>query len=263
MTEAEKPTAKKPPRGGRKGGRGYPKVKLGQAIAYAKKLVGKTHTGPMPASTILPGVFGNAGPIGKVRASALKQYGLLLGTSAAYKASPLAKDIEAAPDAETSRPLLHLAFRNSKLFSEILDTFQGDTVSKGKIEQRAKGLEVHPESAQECAQIFMDSAVFAGMGTVAGDSISLNMSEVKAALQLPGDEGTDDSDTDDNGGESEEPADTEVAGEQDPTVKDGAGGPAAKSGQKANVNLNLTVDSTTDPEKLEKQLRLLRQFGML
>jgi len=59
MAEAEKASAKKtsPPKGGRKGGTGYPKVKLEQAVAYAKKLVGKTHTGPQPALTILPGVF--------------------------------------------------------------------------------------------------------------------------------------------------------------------------------------------------------------
>jgi hypothetical protein len=146
------------------------------------------------------------------------------------------------------------------LFSQILDTYQGDTVTKGKIEQRAKGLEVHTESAEDCAQIFMDSAVFAGLGTVTGDSISLIKSEVTAVPPLPTDEDTADSDIEENGGESEEPADAEVAAKQDPKA---AGKPVAKSGQKANVNLNLTVDSTTDPEKLEKQLKLLRQFGML
>jgi hypothetical protein len=88
------------------------------------------------------------------------------------------------------------------------------------------------------------------LGTLPGVNVPL----------LPPDEDTDDSDIDENGGESEEPADAEEAGKQD--QKD-AGKPAAKSGQKANVNLNLTVDSTTDPEKLEKQLKLLRQFGML
>jgi hypothetical protein len=262
MAEAEKASAKKtsPPKGGRKGVTGYPKVKLEQAVAYAKKLVGKTHTGPQPALTILPGVFGSATTTGKIRASALKQYGLLSGTSSAYKASQLAKDIDAAPDAGTRSPLLQQAFRNSKLFSQILDTYQGDTVTKGKIEQRAKGLEVHTDSAEDCAQIFMDSAAFAGLGTVTGDSISLIKSEVTVVPPLPADEDTDDFDIDENGGESEEPADAEVAGNQD---QNNAGKPAAKSGQKANVNLNLTVDSTTDPEKLEKQLKLLRQFGML
>lgn len=257
--EAKKPH---PPKGGRKGGTSYPKVKLDKAVAYAKKLVGKTHTGPLPASTILPGVFGSSGNTGKskTRASALKQYGLLTGSSEAYKASQLAKDIDAAPDPETKNPLLHKAFRSSKLFSQILDTYQGDTVTKGKIEQRAKGLEVHTDSAEDCAQIFMDSAVFAGLGTVTGDSISLTKSEITVVPPLPADEDTDDSDIDENEGESAESATAEVAGKQD---SKGVGKPAAKSGQKAIVNLDLTVDSTTDPEKLEKQLKLLRQFGLL
>ena len=263
MAESEKATAKKagPPKGGRKGGTGYPKVKLEQAVAFAKKLVGKTHTGPMPASTILPGVFKSGGSTGKIRASALKQYGLLSGTPTAYKASQLAKDIDAASDAETRSPLLHQAFRTPKLFSQILDTYQGDTVTKGKIEQRAKGLEVHTDSAGDCAQIFIDSAVFAGLATVNGDSISLIQTEAKIVPPLPtGSEETDDSDLEDNGEESEEMPDAEVDGKQDTK---GAGKLAAKARQKANANLNLTVDSTTDPEKLEKQLKLLRQFGLL
>ena len=90
MPETEKPTAKKPPKGGRKGGVLFPKIGLKQALEYAKKVVSKTHTGPQPEKTILPGVFGSAGPTGKVRASALKQYGLLEGAVDGYQATKLA-----------------------------------------------------------------------------------------------------------------------------------------------------------------------------
>jgi hypothetical protein len=31
----------------------------------------------------------------------------------------------------------------------------------------------------------------------------------------------------------------------------------------AGVQVNLTVDSSSDPDKLEKQLKLLKQFGLL
>jgi hypothetical protein len=173
MAETEKPAAaKKLPKGGRKGGTLFPKINLKQALDYSKKLVSKTHTGPQPEKTILPGVFGNAGGPGKVRASALKQYGLLEGTVDAYKATKLAKDIDAAPDNDRS-PLLQRAFLSSKLFKQVFETFHGDSVSKAKIEQRAKGLDVHPESAGECAQLFIDSAVTASLGTVSGDSIVL------------------------------------------------------------------------------------------
>src|SRR5271165_1936182 len=173
MAETEKTAAtKKPPKGGRKGGTLFPKINLKQALDYSKKLVSKTHTGPQPEETILPGVFGNAGATGKVRVSALKQFGLLEGTADAYKATKLAKDIDATPEEDRS-PLLTRAFLSSKLLKEIFETFHGDSVSKSKIEQRAKGLNVHPESAEECAQLFVDSAVTARLGTVNGDSISL------------------------------------------------------------------------------------------
>src|SRR5260370_24144240 len=147
MGETEKPaTTKKTLKGGRKGGTLFPKIKLKKALDYGKKLVAKTHTGPQPEKTILPGVFGNAGPGGKVRASALKQFGLLEGTADAYQATQLAKDIDAAPP-EDRPPLLQRAFRSSKLFNQIFETFHGDTVSKAKIEQRARGLQVHPDSS--------------------------------------------------------------------------------------------------------------------
>src|SRR5258708_843261 len=140
MTETKTAATKTPHKGGRKGGTLFPKINLTQALDYAKKLVSKTHTGALPEKTILPGVFKNSGPNGKVRASALKQYGLMQGTSAGYEATKLAKEIDAAPTEERF-PLLQRAFLSSKLFKEIFTTFQDDSVSKAKIEQRAKGLD--------------------------------------------------------------------------------------------------------------------------
>ena len=100
MVEAEKPkTAKARPKGGRKGGALFPKINLEQSLEYSKKLVSKTHTGPMPEKTLLPGVFGSATNPGKVRASALKQFGLLEGSAQARQgATKLAKDVDASTD---------------------------------------------------------------------------------------------------------------------------------------------------------------------
>jgi hypothetical protein len=67
----------KMPKGGRKGGTIFPRLNLKQALEYSKKLVSKTAVAPQPGATILAGVFNNAGPEGKVRLSALKQFGLL------------------------------------------------------------------------------------------------------------------------------------------------------------------------------------------
>lgn len=263
MADAEKPSKKQPPKGGRKGGTLFPKVKLQQAVDYAKKLVSKTHTGPLPEKTILPGVFGNAGSSGKIRASALKQYGLLEGQTEEYKATQLAKDLDAAPDDDARTPLLQRALLSSKTFLEIFQTFQGDTVSKAKVVQRAKGLKVHPDSADECADIFVDSAITAKLASNAtGDSITLIHTSVASSPQADGANVPEAAEE-----QEEQPPD---AGEADPeenhqpdtpTEQDEAPGRQAKA--KAIVNLNLTVDSSSDPDKLEKQLKLLKQFGML
>ncbi len=260
-TEAEKPLpAKKLPKGGRKGGTMFPKINLKQALGYGKKLVSKTHTGPQAEKTILPGVFGNAGSVGKVRASALRQYGLLEGGADAYKATKLAKQIEAAPDTERP-PLLQQAFLSSKLFNQIFQTFHGDTVSKPKIEQVAKRLEVHPESAGECTQLFIESAVTAGIGTVSGESITLlTAAETSQASEPPSIEsaetGIDEQETEEFGGA------TETDGTS--TDKDGSEPESKKPGeQSTGIALTLSVDPSSDPDKLEKQLKLLRQYGII
>lgn len=264
MAETEKSTAtNRPPKGGRKGGTLFPKINLTQALDYGKKLVAKTHTGALPEKTILPGVFKNAGAAGKVRGSALKQFGLMQGNAHAYEATKLAKDIDAAP-LEERLPLLQRAFLSSKLFKEIFTTFQDDSVSKAKIEQRAKGLEVHPESAAECAQLFMESAVTAGLGTINGELIAL----VNAGASAQGEEsaeGQDHEKSDDHEGVEDGAAAVEEA-----TTAAGAknsrhdeSGKRILSGAKAGVTVNLNVDSSSDPDKLEKQLRLLREFGVI
>lgn len=264
MADSEKPTQKQLSKGGRKGGTTFPRVNLQHAVTYAKKLVSKTHAGPLPEKTILPGVFGNAGSDGRIRASALKQYGLLEGQADEYKATQLAKDLDAAPDDDTCIPLLQRALLSPKIFLEIFQTFKGDTVSKAKVVQRAKGLNVHPDSADECADIFIKSAVMAKVASNAsGDSVALV--PATGASPLPQE------DTDSEREETDEGEKPLLGGgEADPEESHQVDAPADQNGisagqrkAKAIINLNLTVDSSSDPDKLEKQLKLLKQFGML
>ncbi len=265
MTDIESKTAKaKPPKGGRKGGALFPKINLEQALEHAKKLVGKTYTGPLPATTILPGVFGSAGPTGQVRAAALKQFGLLEGKTDAYRATQLARDIDAALYDE--RPtLLRRSLLTSKVFRQIFETYQGDTVSKAKIEQRAKGLKVHTESASDCAQIFIESAITAGLGTPNGDGITL----VRAGETAPADETAPEEVREETAIEESEKEPAAVAATTatpDPPKTSPNGRPAEPEkprAEKPAVTLSLTVDPTSDPEKLEKQLKLLRQYGVI
>ncbi|MFZ0797633.1 MAG: hypothetical protein WCA13_02660 [Terriglobales bacterium] len=268
MAEPTKPEKKKTPKGGRKGGTLFPKINLQKALEYGKKLVAKTHVASQPEDEILPGVFGNSGPEGKVRASALKQFGLMQGDAKAYEASQLAKDIDAALPDERSA-LLQRAVLASKLFNRIFDTFHGDTVSRAQIAKRAKELEVHPTSADECAQLFFDSAITAGLGTPSGENVQLiNVSAVAAtttAAPAPAANGQDDEEFE---GQVEEPEREHKAEESEiksPDANKGGGQPRDQSSAvpSADVRVNLTVDSSSDPDKLEKQLKLLKQFGLL
>jgi hypothetical protein len=261
MAGSEKTAApKKAPKGGRRGGTIFPKINLQKALEYGKKLVAKTHVGPQPEDEILPGVFGNSGPEGKVRASALKQFGLMQGEAKAYQATKLAKDIEAALTED--RPmLLQRAVLASKLFARIFDTFHGDTVSKAQIAKRAKELDVHPASADECAQFFVDSAITAGLGTLSGEAISLiNASVVTTPAAEPAaGQGTEQ--TEEHAEETEEDeVEATAATESAAAAKKGVH--AQLKGQSA-VTVNLTVDSSSDPDKLERQLKLLKQFGLV
>lgn len=253
MSATEKVKGKMP-KGGRKGGATFPRIPLKQALEYSDKLVSKTHTGALPEATILAGVFGS-GTYGQVRASALKQYGLMEGDKTAYKATQLAQAIDAALP-EEKPPLLKKALLTTKLFQEIFETFKGDTVSRAKIRQRAQALNVHPDSADECAGIFIESAETAELGKISGDDITLAQIEPATAPEPPS-------------VEPEEPEpitepEREDPGEESAATKTAAGGAATGDrAVKPGVVLNLNVDSSSDPDKLKKQLELLRQFKII
>jgi hypothetical protein len=269
MTEGKAPAvaAKKPPKGGRRGGTTFPRVGLKKALEYSQKLVRKTHTGPQPEDAILRGVFENVGPEGGVRASALKQYGLLEANGEGFKASDLARNIVAAPPEEQAA-LQQQAFLNSKLFKKIFDTYNGDAVSTSKIRQSALGLKVHLDSVDECVRLFIESAVLAGLATQDGDSLSLvQSSTIAPAADAKEDEPEVTSDEGDVASAKDGTA--AVAGStetQDAASTRNGGGKSDKATprtEKAAVAVNLNVDSSSDPDKLEKQLKLLRQYGVI
>jgi hypothetical protein len=253
MTEA---SGRKPPKGGRKGGTQYPRVNLEQAVEYARKLASKTHTGPQPAAVILPGVFGSARTRGQIRASALKQYSLLQGKPEAYEATALAKRINSAPS-EDLPPLLREACLSPKLFSTLYKTFQGDLVSNAKIRQQALQLEVHPDSADECVRIFVESSTFAGLAQLEADGVRFASTTADPSTQV--------------GSQSEPPAEvveeppetpagaTEPDAEAEPEVIP----PVQSNPRRPGPQVSINIDPSMDPEKLEKLLKVLKQYGAL
>ena len=264
MAQAAKSETKKMPKGGARGGTRFPQVNLQKALGYGKKLVSKTHNGPQPRQTILIGVFNNKGGLGNVRASALKQYGLMEGdTSEGYVASQLARDIEGAIP-EERRGLVQRAFLASKLFKQIYDTLQPDTVTRARVRQVVITEKVHPESADECVACFIEGAVHAGLGTLNGDSITLTKVDAVPSPAGLADNGRD-VDESEQIGESKQQHEAEEAESKSPDASESGGQLRHQTGDlpHADVRVNLAVDSSSDPDKLEKQLKLLKQYGLL
>jgi hypothetical protein len=255
-----------PGQGKPKGGTRFPRIPLEQALKYSTKLVSKTAIAPQTEATILAGVIGNSSSVGKIKASALKQYGLMEGTAKAHTATQLAKDIDAAADENERLPLIRQAMLTPKVFRDLFDTYHGDEASKGKIRSRTQQLEVHPDSGEECAELFMASAETAKLGTRVGDGIRL-----KAATDavLPRDVATDESNGEDTPEENIRSAQMEN-GEQDEIkstppayLGNPQDTPRPRPRTAADVTVNLTVDSSLDGDKLGKQLELLRRFGLI
>lgn len=256
---------------GRKGGSIFPRISLEEALKYSKKLVSKTAIGPQPEQTILAGVFGSSSGPGKIRLSALKQFGLLNGTVAGYRATQLAKDIEAAPDETAKKTLLARAMLSPKVYREIFNTYHGDLATKAQIRNRALGIDVHPDAGDTCTDLFIASVLTAGMGTAEADNVRLiSATETESATPELRDEDGEEADIidaddpdpaasiqEEKAKEDSPPSNSQASGQDD------AGSAARPRQRVADVTLNLTVDSSLDGEKLEKQLALLRRFGLI
>jgi hypothetical protein len=242
-------------------------------LGYARKLVSKTHTGPQPAEVVLSGVVGSKTNAGRIRMSALKQYGLLEGDAKAkFSASELAKKVTAAPADETV-PLLRQAMLSPTVFRKLFDTFHGDAVSKARLKQRAADLSVHPDSTASCVDLYVSGMVTAELVTVVGDQVkhiaSSEVSQPPAAaiavieteLEELDEEVAANNPTSGDGDQARQPADGLGEGAQPtkPSLPDGV----AAAGPRAVFNVNVTLDSSLDIEKLQKQLELLKRFGAI
>jgi len=236
---------KKMPKGGKKGGTRFPQIPLKQAVEFAKKLVARTHTGPQPETIILKGVFNNSGPTGAVRASALKQFGLLEGEASAYTATTLAKGINSAPNEELA-PLLQQALLAPKIFRDLFDTFQNDTVSIAKLRQQALKLGVHPDNGEKCVEMFVASAIYAGTAEQTGEDVKLSSTPVA-----------------ENSSEEKEITEIDEIEEPSDKFRKKNASPAKRTLPSGPINISLSLDSTMDPEKLEKYLKLLRDYGAI
>jgi hypothetical protein len=252
------------PKGERKGGTRYPRMRFSDAIKNARKLVSKTHTSPQSQESIIA-VVGAKGPKGEIKMSALRQYGFLEGKKATnFTASELAKRIASAPEDELL-PLLREAALKPTIFRAIFDVFHGEEVTKAKLKQRASELDVHPDLTDDCVETYLSAVTDARLATVTGDRIR-HVSETDLAETA-------------NTGSSPIDGDALSTAEED-KVETGEHGTAEQGGQgdehatgklktsseatpRAVFHVNVSLDSSLDTEKLEKQLALLKRFGAI
>ncbi|MGA7769829.1 MAG: hypothetical protein WCA27_26810 [Candidatus Sulfotelmatobacter sp.] len=255
------------PKGGRKGGTTFPRMGLTEALTYSDNVAKKTTTGPQSVENIRLGVFENKGPRGGVKAAALKQYGLLEEKNDTYDSTALARKILAAIDEE--KPLLwRQAFLTSKIFAQMYETYQGDLTTRPKLRSVAITKGVHSDNSDECVEHFVSSALKCGLAAEErSDGVQLVAKNASEPAPCPGEDGET---GDVNGGAAIDPlaAPPPPAATPDPKVVSRAKaddmspeGPPARG--KVQVNLNLHVDSSTDPETLRRQLEYLEKFGVI
>jgi len=262
-----KTTAKKMPKGGRKGGAVFPRMNLETAVGYAKRLVAKTHSGPQTKDIIYSGVLDAKGGAGNVKLSALKQYGFSIGNNEnGFAASEPAKLLASAPPEEIKSHCIAAVLR-PKVFKALFDTFHGDTVTLGKLKQRAAALNVHPEQTESCISIYLESAQLAGLVTPVGDSFRhVADSHAKVEALKQDDEAGQVENERGKAGEPETVQEPEQARTDTALAEQKSnGGDSVDSGSspRAIFNVNVTLDSSLDTDKLQKQLELLKKFGAI
>jgi hypothetical protein len=202
---------------------------------------------------VLSGVLGSTSSTGEIKVSALKQYGFLDGPSTGYVATDLSKKIASAPDEEIL-PLLRQATLTPPVFKGLFDTFHGDEVSKARIKQRACELKVHPDLSDKCTEIYISAICFSKLGSLDGDKIThISSSEISG-----GDKVSEDSIS--TNLEDGEDLNSELKVEVPPRSEIAV---SAERGGGAVFHVNVTLDSSLDIEKLQRQLEILKRYGAI
>ncbi len=154
----------------------------------------------------------------------------------------------------------------------IYTTYQGDTVSRARLGQAAATRKVHPESVEECVDLFIQGALTAALATQQGDDVKLiSSNEIGTSAMQSIDVTDDDLDTDSKDeklDQTESDPNSFPKPSVEPAAAVGTGArvdddPPPPTPKQANVHVNFTVDSSLDADKLQKHLELLRKFGVI
>lgn len=246
---------------GKKGGTMFPRYSLENLNAHLNSFVSKTHTNPISIEQLNAGVFGvgSQSIAGKIKYSALKQFGLLDGEYKKIKATELASKISMAEGDERIK-YFQEALSKVPAFVNALNTFQNSKAEKSKIGQYAvSSLKVHPDMKEDFVNILIESAQIAGLCTVEGNVASFSKVSMHIEKEEVDEEVNNVEEEIENGSGNEAIQSNGAFSNSDPYTNN----TTKKHGQVSNINVNIDVDPSMDPEKLEKLLKLLKNYGAI
>ncbi|MBX7531815.1 hypothetical protein K3165_02620 [Qipengyuania sp. 1XM1-15A] len=238
------------PKPGGKTAAQFPTHDLAQCIAWAERLVSKTHSAAQPLDIIYAAVVDAKGWRGRAKLSAMEQFGLAIYDGDTVEATDLAKEISRAPEDERGSSLKSAAL-TPKLFNAVYSTFSGDKVSLAKIRQRLLELGAHPDKVEKCVEIYSATLTFADLASLEGDQLTHGQAAKTAQTSgsLSSSEQAHDIPT------STEDQELEETRNMEPQNFLGRG--------RSAVEINISIDSTLDVEKLEQHLKLLKRYGAI
>jgi hypothetical protein len=141
-------------------------------------------------------------------------------------------------------------------------------VSKAKLKQRAAELKVHPDETSTCVDLYVDGMTTAELVTADGDQVSHLASDFSFASTTNAvDEAELESLAEEPQGDKKEEAkgnsDEEAGAVTNGANDEGRITGTDQSRPRAVFNVSVTLDSSLDIEKLQKQLELLKRFGAI
>lgn len=249
---------------GKKGGTRFPNYSLKDLLPNLKDLTSKTHSKPISIEQLSAGVFKIKAKsvTGQIKYSSLKQFQLAEGEYKAISATKLATDIVLASDDEKVS-FLRTAFLNVIPFKNAFETFQDSSIAKSKIKSYSvSSLKVHLDLSDKFVESFLASAEEAGLCTLKGDEVTFASSKgVEKNNSISdianADVGNDEFDED-------EAVDDEILDNEN--IDEDAEEQPIKNNKKATSakpNISISLDASLDPDKLAKQLKLLKQYGLI
>lgn len=246
-------------RGKRHGGARFPRYDVKKMASHAKLLVSKTRTTPVPAEELATGVLGHPKRTSStdMKAAALKAYGLVTGTRQAYQSTELAAELAMAEGPELP-PLYCRMLLHAKVFQGAWKACSGRTLTRAKLGSTATtSLGVAPENEEAFVEVFLSSAQAAGLCTVDGEQVTFD--------DMP--EAEEEADGQDGEAETREAESLDDQKANPSPDEQGLAPPPAPPGAVADpaarANVQISIDEHMDPEKLERNLQVLRKFGIV